>query len=208
MYTRVFFARHGAMLFVVPARVVGSQRLHQQLLQQLRQQVEHKHSRPQRARWRPQRTGAVSWQRGRDADQRGGPHPRALAAAEERHRVGELAAHVRQGSAAVAAVAAVAERRAVPRDEQPHACISGARRGELAGSTAVCAAVRTEGVRHTLGSRARACGHLHVPRVAAGRLAVERERQQDLRAVAFAPRVNPHARGRLGQLPRCAAQRT
>ena len=199
MYTRVFFARHGAMLFVVPARVVGSQRLHQQLLQQ----VEHKHSRPQRARWRPQRTGAVSWQRGRDADQGGGPHPRALAAAEERHRVRELAAHVRQGSAAVAAVA---ERRAVPRDEQPHACISGARRSEL-GSTAVCA-VRTEGVRHTLGSRARACRHVHVPRVAAGRLAVERERQQDLRAVAFAPRVNPHARGRLGQLPRCAAQRT
>ena len=140
MYTRVFFARHGAMLFVVPARVVGSQRLHQQLLQQ----VEHKHSRPQRGRWRPQRTRAVSWQRGRDADQRGRPHPRPLAAAEERHRVGELAAHVRQGSTAVAAVA---ERRAVPRNEQPYACISGARRSELAGSTAV-GAVRTEGVRH------------------------------------------------------------
>ena len=50
------------------------------------QQVEHKHSRPQRARRRPQRTRAVAWQRGRDADQGGRPHPRALAAAEERHR--------------------------------------------------------------------------------------------------------------------------
>ena len=63
-----------------------------------------------------------------------------------RHRRGGVTA------VAVAAIAAIAERRAVPRNEQPHTRISVARRSELAGSMAA-----HRGARHTGLTRPR-CG--------------------------------------------------
>ena len=131
------FAKTWGDTAVVPAQGFGRQWLQRQL-QQLQAAATAGRAQTQQAAARPEAAAArraVSWQRRRDADQCGRPRPRPLAGAEKRRRVWRLAAHVRRCSTAVAAVAvaAVAERWAVCR-----------------------CAVRTERVRHALGSPARA----------------------------------------------------
>ena len=198
MYTRVFFARHGAVLLWHPLVVLAARgyRSSQKQLQQPLQQLEHKHSRPRRGRRRPQRIRAVSWQRRDGADQGGRPHPRCPA-----RRNAAVYGNLRRTSANAAPSSPPSPSGGQCRGTSSHTPASAA---HAIASWQVRCSAHGGGEAHT-GFTGPRLWHLHVPRVAAGRIAVERERQQDLRAVAFAPRVNPHARGRLGQLPRRSA---